>query len=247
VKAIIVEDEAIASRRLKRLCDEIEDHDIEILAVFESVQETAAYLLENEHPEILFLDIHLSDGNSFELFNIIEHIHSSIIFTTAYSEYGPQAFRKKALDYLLKPIKKEELIDALNRKKALTKEDVESIKTHYNDFKNRFLIRFGAKLHIVRTDEIAYIYSKDKISYFILKSGKKIPSDFRLQDLETMLDPDIFFRANRQLIVYIDAIGEIITYTKSRVKLRLSPPYKEKEDLVVSTENTPRLKLWLDR
>jgi len=245
VKAIIVEDEAIASRRLKRLISEIGSPEIEILDVFDNVSETAAFLLENEHPDLIFLDIHVADGNSFELFNIVDEIRSGIIFTTAYNDYAPLAFRKQALDYLLKPVKREELLEAIHRNNSLTKRDVEEIKSSYSEFKNRFLIRFGAKLHIIKTEDIAYIYSENKISYFVLNEGRKIPSDYKLQELELMLDPDQFFRANRQLIVYIDAISEILTYSKSRVKLRLQPPYKS--DMVVSTETTPKLKAWLDR
>ncbi len=245
MKAIIVEDEQIAARRLIRLLDEIHPQKIEILEVFDNVADTAAYLLNHDHPDLLFLDIHVADGNSFELFNVVEDISSDIIFTTAYSEYGPQAFRKEALDYLLKPVKKEELQEAIQRKTKLSKEKIHAIKTNYSEYKNRFLIRFGAKLHIVKTEELAYIYSENKISYFVLHDGKKVPSDYKLQELEDMLDPRNFFRANRQVIVFIDAIKDIITYSKSRVKLRLQPVYTG--DIVVSTENTPKFKDWLDR
>ena len=245
MNAIIVEDEAIAARRLLRLISEINGAYISVLQTFESIQDTAAYLLENEHPDIIFLDIQVADGNSFELFNVVDNIRSDIIFTTAYSEYGAQAFRKNALDYLLKPIKKDELAEALNKKNKVPREKLESIKEDFSEFKSRFLIRFGAKIHIVKTEDIAYIYSENKISYFILHNGKKIPSDYKLQELETMLNPNLFFRANRQIIVYLDAIAEIITYSKSRVKLRLIPAHNK--DIVVSTETTPKFKKWLDR
>lgn len=245
MKAIIVEDEAIAARRLQRLIKEVSDDTIEILNTFESVADTATYLLENEPPDLIFLDIQVADGNSFELFNIIPQIQSEIVFTTAYTEFAPQAFRKNALDYLLKPIKKSELQEAIKKKRRLSKTQIDGLRNNYTTYKNRFLIRFGAKIHVVKTEEIAYIYSANKISYFVLKDGKKTASDFRLQSLETMLDPVLFFRANRQIIIHIDSILEILTYSKSRVKIRLNPPYKE--DIVVSSETTPKFKKWLDR
>ena len=159
--------------------------------------------------------------------------------------YGPQAFRKNALDYLLKPIKIEELDEAISKKERLSQPEIVKLNHDYQEYKNRFLIRFGAKIHIVKTEEIAYIYSENKISFFILHSGKKIPSDYTLQELDRMLDPRYFFRVNRQLIVFIDSIQEILAYSKSRVKLKLNPHHND--DIVVSTETTPKFKKWLDR
>ncbi len=245
MKAIIVEDEPIAARRLKRLIAELPHHNIIITHTYDNIADTAAHLLANPHPDLLFLDIHVADGNSFELLNVVFPIKSDIIFTTAYNEYGPLAFRKNALDYLLKPIKIEELDDAINKKERLTRSELETLNEEFHEYKNRFLIRFGSKIHVVKTDEIAYIYSENKISYFVLHSGKKIPSDYSLQELERMLNPKYFFRVNRQLIVFIDAIHEILTYSKSRVKLKLLPNYEG--NIVVSTETTPKFKFWLDR
>lgn len=244
MKAIILEDESVAVRRLERLLTQQDKHPIDVIATFDNVADTAEYLICNEPPDILFLDIHVADGNSFELFNIVD-IRSDVIFTTAYNEYATQAFRKNALDYLLKPIKLTELEEAIGRKNKLTKKKKEEIKALYSDYKNRFLIRFGAKLHIVKTEDLAYIYSENKISYFVLHTGKRIPSDYKLQELEQMLDPKLFFRLNRQVVVYIDAIDEIISYSKSRLKVRLTPPYHN--EIVVSTDTTPRFKNWLDR
>jgi two-component system LytT family response regulator len=244
VKVIIVEDEAIASRRLLRMLTEQQDFDVQVEGVFTSIQETATYLLENKHPEIIFLDIHVADGNSFELFNIINPIRSVIIFTTAYNEYATQAFRKNAVDYLLKPIKKEELQEALGKSKLTDISTQKNLKSAYKSFKNRFLIRLGSKIQIIKTSEIAYIYSENKLSYFVTHSSRKYPSDFKLQDLQDMLDPAFFFRANRQIILSLESIEEIFTYSKSRVKIKLNPRFKE--EIVVSTETTPLFKQWLD-
>lgn len=245
MKAIIVEDEAIAARRLKRMLDDIDIPEINVLRSMASIEETAEYLLSNPHPDLIFLDIHLEDGNSFELFDIIDDLKSSVIFTTAYNEYASYAFRKDALDYLLKPIKSTELLEAINKKKKPTKTAINKIKSFHTEYKSRFLIRLGSKIQLVKTDDIAYLYSENKLTYFVLKDGKRYPSDFRLQEIYEQLDPETFFRVNRQVITAIDSIKEIINYSKSRVKLKVNPPFKE--DIVVSTETSPKFKKWLDR
>jgi len=208
--AIILEDEEIASRRLIK------------------------------QPDILFVDINVSDGNSFTLFNKV-NVESKIIFTTAFDEYAVDAFRENALDYLLKPIKKEHLMEAITK----AKNAVEALKEKENRYKERFLINFGRKLHNIKTEEISYIYSKDKIGYFYTKAGARIASDYRLQDLEKQLDPSEFFRANRQFIVHIESIAVIQKHDASRVKLLLQPCHGL--DLVISTERTREFKKWLKR
>lgn len=242
MKAIILEDEIIASNRLKRMINEI-DEEIEVLAAFTSIQDTASFLLElEEQPDILFLDIHVVDGNSFELFNILD-INSKVIFTTAYDEYAVEAFRKNAIDYLLKPIKKDQLKEAIKRAKPGT-EIKEAIPAE-EGYKSRILIKFGSKIKSVKTEDIAYIFSQNKISYFYTHSGDRVPSDYKLQDLEEMLDPDLFFRLNRQFIAYIDSISKISTHNASRLKIELTPPIDEK--IVVSTEKTRIFKKWIER
>jgi two-component system, LytTR family, response regulator LytT len=241
MKSIIVEDESVAAQRLQRMLNET-GQSIENLAIFESVEEIARYLLTNEHPDILFLDIEVADGNIFELFKILE-VKSKVIFTTAYSEFGAAAFRKNAVDYLLKPIKLEELKEAISKVKGqLTTTPNTPFKVPL-EYKDRFLIKFGSKFTIVKTLDIAYIYSENKIVYFYLNSGIKVASDYKLQDLEEMVDPKLFFRVNRQFIIHIDAITSMNTYTKARVNLKLRPEFKE--DIIVSTEKTPEFKEWL--
>lgn len=245
MKAIIVEDEPIAARRLIRLLDNIEKPGLEVIKTFTSIEATAKYLLEQDHPDLIFLDIHVEDGNSFELFNLIDDLRSSVIFTTAYDEYATNAFRKNALDYLLKPIKPNELKEAINRKKIVKQDQVQILKSGNNAYKSRFLIRLGSKFQLVNTADIAYVYSENKLSYFVLKNGRKFPSDFRLQDIMNQLDPNLFFRVNRQIVASVESISEIFTYSKSRVKLKLNPSFKS--DIVVSTDTTPKFKKWLDR
>ena len=239
---IILEDEVFARNRLKRMIDEI-NPSLQILGLFSSVEETAEFLLNSEQqPDVLFLDIQVEDGNSFELFQIV-NIKSKVIFTTAYNEYAVDAFRKNAIDYLLKPLRKYELADAINKAKIIDSNRLPFVDQQ--DYKNRFLIKFGNKLNSVKTEEIAYIYSKHKVSYFFTFQGDKIASDYKLQDLETMLNPKIFFRANRQIIINIDAIQDMSKIEASRISIKLKPAINE--EIIVSTEKTKLFKSWLEQ
>ncbi len=238
--SIIVEDEMIAAQRLLRMVNEV-DSTIDNLHIFESIKETVEYLMQNPHPDILFLDIQVADGNTFELFKILE-IKSRVIFTTAYSEHAVAAFRANAIDYLLKPINAEELAEAISKVKLKDQQEPISLPKS-TEYKDRILIRFTSKLTVVKTSEIAYIFSENKIAYFYLATGQKVASDYKLQDLEELLDPKIFFRVNRQFIVNIDSVQSMSTYSKARVNLKLIPDFKD--DIIVSTEKTPELKSWL--
>lgn len=240
MKAIILEDEQFAANRLKRMLSEVAP-DISIVATFETVEDIAAYLLENSDIDILFLDIHVADGNSFELFRILD-VQSNVIFTTAYDQYAIDAFRKNAIDYLLKPLKKEQFAEAIAKAKPVTPSLLSELSSGY---KKRIVIEFMSKLHSVKTEDIAYIYSKNKVSYFHTKDGQRYPSDFKLQDLEELLDPTSFFRANRQYIIHIDAVNTITKHQASRVKITLDPAIDEK--IVISTDKTPLFKEWLER
>ncbi|MEM9547046.1 MAG: LytTR family DNA-binding domain-containing protein [Bacteroidota bacterium] len=240
ITAIILEDEAIAAKRLTRMVREI-DSDIRILHTFESINETKEfYDSVDEHPDILFLDIHVADGNSFELYKEVE-IKSKVIFTTAYDKYAIEAIRKEAKDYLLKPIKAEELSIALQKATQHIQRDIKDL----DNTKERFLFRFGAKLNSIKIKDISYIYSKNKISYFVTKDGQRTPSDHKLQDLEVQLDPNDFYRANRQFIIHINSIDTIKTHSASRLKLTLNPPFDG--NLIISTEKTREFKKWIDR
>ena len=239
--ALLLEDEIIASNRLQRLLAEI-DPDIEIVATFTSIQETANYLFEAAvQPDILFLDIHVLDGNSMELFKLLD-ITSKVIFTTAYDEYAVEAFRKNATDYLLKPIKKDQLVDAISKAKPTSKALIPALPEE--QYKSRFLIRFGNKIKSIKTEEIAYIFSKDKIGFFFTRDGQKIASDYKLQDLEEMLDPQKFFRLNRQFIGHLDSIDKIKTHNASRLLISLKPAIDE--EVIISTERTRAFKKWMD-
>ena len=241
MKYIVLEDEMIAAQRLVRMIKEI-NPELENVGIFESVEELAGHLLSNGQPDILFLDIQVADGNSFELFNIVD-VRSKVIFTTAYSEYAVNAFRHNAIDYLMKPINADELANALTKLSWFDPVKNKELTEQFTEYKNRFLIKFGSKLTVVNTQEIAYIYSENKIGYFVQKNGLRVASDYKLQDLEIQLDPKAFFRVNRQFIVHIDSISQMNTYSKARINLRLIPEFKE--DIIISTEKTPEFKEWL--
>ncbi len=239
MEAWILEDEKPAASRLARMVVE-EDSSFEVTEIHQSVKSLVARLTVRDFPDVLFLDIHVADGNSFELFDLIE-VPSSVIFTTAYDQYAIRALRADAADYLLKPIKREELKKALEKVRSKTAGPSRQKKS----FRSRFLIRAGNKIRIVRTSDLAFAYSENKLTYLVTWKGDRLPSDLRLQDLENDLPPDLYFRVNRQYIVHHDAIAEMHTYSKSRVVLLLNPPVHEK--IVVSSETTPKLKKWLDR
>lgn len=239
MKAVILEDEYLAASRLKRLLKEVAS-DIQVVATFESMEETKCFLEENEGIDLLLLDIQVADGNSLDLFDL-EGLHLHVIFTTAYDNYAVEAFRKNAVDYLLKPIKKEQLAEAIARIATTGT----STGTEDTNYKTRIVVNFMSKIRSLRVQDIAYIFSKNKISYFCMKDGTRHASDYKLQDLEDLLDPFTFFRANRQVIVSIDALDTIKKHQASRVKITLIPDIDQ--EVVVSTDKTPIFKKWLDR
>ena len=240
MKAVILEDEQLAANRLKRMLKEVAE-DIKVVATFESIQDTKDYLIKSDNIDILFLDIHVADGNSFELFDISE-VRSHVIFTTAYDKYAIEAFRKNAVDYLLKPLKKDQLAEAIEKVSTLNK-DVPFLPT--GKYKQRIVVNFMSKLTSIKVDDIAYVYSKDKISYFYLNNGDKYASDFKMQDVEKMLNPRYFYRANRQFIIHIDALDQIKKHQASRLKITLNPSIDK--EIVISTDKTPLFKAWLEK
>ena len=239
MKVVILEDESIAAKRLIRLLEEI-DSGLEIVGNYQSIAETATHLLEKGQPDLLLLDIHVLDGNSMELFKVAS-IKSKVVFTTAYDEYAVEAFRKNAIDYLLKPIKKEELAEAVDKVK-MHNTPVAAVSTFR--YKNNLLAQFGAKTKNIEVVDIAYIHSRDKISYIHLHNGMKIATDFKLQDLEELLNPEDFFRINRQYISAKKAIDQLVTHNASRYKVTLMPPIDD--EIVISTEKTREFKKWLE-
>ena len=246
MKVLIIEDEDAAARRLQKLVKEIIP-DAELKEPLDSVEAVLNWLDNNELPDLIFMDIHLADGSSFEIFNHVQ-VEKPVIFTTAYDQYAIQAFKVNTIDYLLKPIKRQELEQAIEKyRKWLGGAQIDYAQLaramQGEQYNKRFLIRIGQSIRVVEMKEAAYFYTESKISFVVTREGKRYPLDYSLEKLEEMSDPQIFFRINRQFIVNIEAIKEMYAYSKSRVKVELVPPCEL--ETIVSTERSPYFKKWL--
>ncbi|RCS27159.1 DNA-binding response regulator [Polaribacter sp. WD7] len=251
MKVLIIEDEKPAARRLYRMLAEL---NIDVEQMLHSVKESLNWLQNNTHPDLIFLDIQLSDGLSFEIFEEIE-VKSAIIFTTAYDEYALKAFKLNSIDYLLKPIDDDELEAAVNQFKMqqpqqsdvqVNLEDIRKLLVNPVDrkFKKRLSIKVGQHIKIIHIDEVECFYSENKSTYIHTKENRNYLLDNSLENWQEQLDPEHFFRANRTFIVHINAIKDIIAYSNSRLKLILHS-YKEQE-IIVSRERVKDFKNWID-
>lgn len=246
MKVLIIEDELAATKRLHKLLMEI-DRQIEVVGQLESIEDSVNWLMHPLPVDLIFMDIHLADGSCFDIFSYIK-VDKPIIFTTAYDQYAIQAFRVNAIDYLLKPIKKAALEQALNKLKELKSkenEDYQRLLTalQHDQAPKRFLVRVGRNVRLVNMKEVAYFFSKNKITYLVDGAGRKHPVDQPLEQLEEILDSKLFFRVNRQFIINVNAIKEMHSVSKSRLKIDLDP--HPPEDVIVSVERSPRFKKWL--
>lgn len=246
---IIIEDEKPAARLLKR---RIEKLGYEISEMLHSVEESVAWLKTNPTPDLIFLDIQLSDGISFEIFQQVD-VSSAIIFTTAYDEYVLKAFKLNSVDYLLKPVDEEELKFALDKfeKQQQTKSsvDLNEIKkilstNQQAEFKTRFSVKIGTSIKIIETAQIECFFSENKATFIHTKENRNYLIDFSLDKLEDQLDQTKFFRINRSQIIQIDSIKEITIYSNSRLKIILTT-YAE-QDMIVSREKVSDFKNWLE-
>ena len=252
MKVIIVEDEISASENLTYLLNSI-DKNIEVITVLDSVKSSVKYFSSPNEADLILMDIHLADGISFEIFDQVT-INIPVIFTTAYDHYAIKAFEVNSIDYLLKPIDKGTLETALE--KYTTRNNPSNKVAPYGDlfkliseqkkkFKSRFLIKAGQKIKAVSVEKVAYFYSQNKLTYLITHDKQRLPLDLTLENLEVQLDPDSFYRANRQFIVGFESIAELHPYFKGRIKVELNPP--SELELVVSSEKTREFKAWLDK
>jgi two-component system response regulator LytT len=248
---IIIEDEKPAARRLNRMLLAL---GIETKTMLHSVEESLNWLENNEHPNLIFLDIQLSDGLSFEIFEEIE-VKSAIIFTTAYDEYALKAFKLNSIDYLLKPLDEDELKVAVDKfKKNQPKQsdiqvnidDIRKLLINPVDrkFKKRLTIKVGQHIKIIHIDEVECFYSEHKSTYIHTKENRNYLLDNSLEHWQEQLDPENFFRVNRTFIAHINAIKDIVAYSNSRLKLVLHS-YNETE-IIVSRERVKDFKNWID-
>lgn len=249
MKTVIIEDERLAADTLADLLKEINPA-IEIMAVLDSVK-SASLWLASHTPELIFMDIHLADDTSFKIFENTE-VKSPVIFITAYDNYAIQAFKYNSIDYLLKPIDKRELEQALKKYSSLKNLTGEAIahllqqfKAPEKQYQKRFMITTGQKIKSVDVADAAHFYAEERFVYLITKSGEKFIVDFTMDRLESSLDPAQFFRINRRQIISFGAIKTMYSYTKSRVKIDLLPaaPF----DTIVSIDRSGAFKKWLNR
>jgi len=247
MKILIVEDEAAAARRLKKMILEIQP-DVEIINEMDSVESTVNWFNKNPSPDLVFMDIQLADGTCFDIFKQVE-VTAPVIFVTAYDEYAIRAFDVNAIAYLLKPVKSDDLGNAIKklvRFKSKAAPDyqklIESIHVP-GEFQKRLLIKIGQSIRAVEIADIAYFYTQDKIVTLVTFENRKYPTDYTLDELEKVLNPDQFFRINRQFIINNKSIREMYVISKSRVKVILHPPCEM--DTAVSAERSATFKKWL--
>lgn len=243
MKIVIIEDEKPAARLLKR---KVEQLGCTLLATIESVEMGLEWFKHNPHPDLILADIQLSDGLSFEIFSSIS-IRSAIIFTTAYDEYALKAFKLNSIDYLLKPIDETELKQAVD-KFAISQQtpvlDASIIqKLFQKAYKSRYTIKVGSVLKILETSQIECFYSAFKSSFLVTIEGRTFPVEESLESIEKDLDPQHFFRVNRQFIISIKAIKEISIFSNSRLKIVLN--HFKTEDIIVSRERVQDFKKWI--
>ncbi len=250
INILIIEDEEPAANRLKKMVTELEP-DSNVLENIVSITSGIEWLKQNPMPDLIFSDIQLSDGLSFEIFKNVD-VECPVIFITAYDQYAIEAFKVNSIDYLLKPVKKDDLQTALNKFKKLGTQEkpamditkvLEAFTTPKSDYKTRFIVRYGEHIKTIKIEDVAYFYTEDKINFLTTKEGRRYTIDYNLDALDNMLDPKTFFRINRQFIISIHAISEMFTYSKSRVLIKLNPA--SKHETIVSTERSGDFKHWL--
>jgi DNA-binding LytR/AlgR family response regulator len=253
IKALIIEDEEPAAKRLSKMLVQA-DMGIEIAGVITSVSEGITWFSENGEPDLLITDINLADGLCFEIFKQVK-VTCPVIFTTAFDQYAIDAFKMNSIDYLLKPIKQEDLETALhkfdkffNKKESAAKQpDLSGLLKYFtgnNDsYKERFVVKYGEHIKAIDVNDIAYFFTKDKVSILATHDGKNFSVDYNMEKLEELLNPKQFFRINRQFIINLKAITEMVSYSKSRVKIKLKPATDL--DTIVSAERSSDFKNWL--
>ena len=252
-RILIIEDEQMAADDLEKVICAM-DPEVEIAGKTSSVISSVKWLQENE-VDLIFSDIQLGDGLCFEIFEALD-INTPIIITTAYDNYAIQAFKQNSIDYLLKPIDEDELKKALvkykslhPRSEAVNMQDLISSLKPYNGtvYQERFLITLGERIDSVPISEVAYFFSEDRYTYLVGKSGKQYIINSNLGDLEGRLDPKSFFRINRKYIISYGAIDKMVAYSKSRVKIELTPEAPNAMDVIVSVERSGSFKKWLNQ
>lgn len=254
-KAIIIEDEKPAAAHLQRLINQV-DIKIDILRIISSVDEALSWFKNNPVPDLIFLDIQLSDGLSFEIFNHV-NITCPVIFTTAYEEYAIKAFKVNSIDYLLKPIGIDDLKYAIDQFRSISYNITDSynltlrnkvdqvMKMLTNNYKSRFIVNVGMHIKSVEVEKINLFYSLEKATLILDNTGKTYDINYSLEHIEKLIDPKQYFRISRKYIVNINAIADIISYSASRLKLKIVN--SKDDDILVSRSKLTEFRRWLER
>ena len=250
MRVLIIEDEAFAAEKLEDMLHEIDDK-IQVLAKLGSITESVKWLLQN-HADLIFLDIQLSDGISFTIFEEVT-VNTPVILTTAYDQYAVRAFQMNSIAYLLKPIRTSDLKESLNKFQTLKSAFnidfnslLDQIQGKEPDYKKRFLIQIREKIRKIEVSEIAYFYVMDKGIYLRTFEGKSYPVEYTLDKLDEILHPEHFFRINRKFLVSMNSISKMVAYSRGRVKLELKPKPDVIEDTIVSIDRSGDFKKWLN-
>jgi two-component system, LytTR family, response regulator len=248
MRTIIIEDEKPAAEKLMKAIAKA-DASIDVITVCNSIESATGWLKNNPMPDLIFMDIELTDGLSFKIFEKT-NISCPVIFTTAYDEYWQEAFEHNSIDYLLKPIKQDKLEAALSKYEMLKKYFSQNLnnlldaqKQPQSEFKKRFLVKRGTDYFSIKTEDIAYFYATHKLICMVDSKAQKFILDQSLSDIEKQLDPLLFYRVNRKYLVQMNAIKKIKTYPKSKLQLELEPVIAD--EIIISQENVSAFKEWM--
>lgn len=259
MKILIVEDEELAVKKLRKTLQSV-DETATVVGEADSISNTVAWLQSNPAPDLILMDIELADGQSFEIFNQTK-VKSPVIFITSYDEYALKAFKVNSVDYLLKPVQKEDLHAALEKyrqmKKMYTGEPTNSSisieelvkelqqKLQTKEYRKRFLVKHGQKLVSIETDEIAYFFSDGRLNFFKTSDNRKFIVDYTMDELNEMLDPDKYFRISRSFFISVNSVDQIHDYFGNRLMLHLKP--ETDKEAIVSREKVAEFKAWLGK
>ena len=254
MQVYIIEDEPLTLERLQTQLQEI-DLSIQVAGTADSIAASVQWLQQNPPPDLILMDIELADGQCFEIFKLVD-VQSAVIFTTSYDEYALQAFKVNSIDYLLKPVKREDLIKAIAKYKKFQYGqrdfhiDIQSLISELKsaqapEYRSRFLVKQGQRLVAIEVSDIAYFFIDDRLCFFKTWEKTKYVVDYNLEELEAMLDPKYFFRLNRSVIAHLKAIDRIQTFFNGKLKLDLKPALTE--EVVVSRERAQAFKDWMGR
>jgi len=252
MKILITKDEQLAARGLARLLTEL-DKNVEVIQTIDSVEDAVNFLQSDEKTELIFMDIQLADGLSFDIFDQLK-ITTSVIFTAAYDQYALKAFKVNSVDYILKNIEEKDLKSALEKFRQLLRSNgktmdygplIEAIRTGKETFKKRFLVKTASRLTFVLTDDIAYFFSNNGNIFLVTRQGDRFLIESALDEIEKQLNLSFFFRINRKMILSLECIVKIEPFVNNRFTLTTKPPFEE--ETIVSRQRSAEFKNWHDQ